>query len=281
VEVAASDDAAAAVPRPGGPVRRLFEAEHEFEYYPESGVLRLVATGVAAECVPANGLLRIFVHTGDPRALFLASHLFLTLPVLEILKNHDRFPVHASGVALRGHAVLFPGASGAGKSTLALACVRAGWEFLGDDVVLLRGSDGERLRLHAFPDEIDLTEQTVRIFPQLADAAPTTRRWPKHRISPLDIPRLRIAAAVPPAALVFPMRVAGPARLVPVSQDEALVALVPNVIRTERRVAQRHLDVLATLARTVPAYHLEIADPLAAPPLLLELLYPRSGTSGT
>lgn len=272
MELAASDDAAAAIPRPAGPVRRLFEAEHELEYYPEAGLLRLADTGVAAECDPASGVLRISVRADDQRALFLASHLFLTLPVLEILKRHERFAVHAAGVALRGHAVLFPGGSGAGKSTLALACVRAGWEFLGDDVVLLRGSDGERLRIHPFPDEIDLTEQTVRVFPQLAGAAPATRRWPKHRISPLDIPGLRIAGPVPPAALVFPMRVAGPARLVPVSPDEALVALVPNVIRTERRVAQRHLDVLATLARTVPAYHLEIADPLAAPSLLLGLI---------
>lgn len=257
-------------------MRRLFESQHELEYYPESGLLHLADTNIAAECDLANGVLRISVRADDQRAVFLASHLFLTLPLLEILKRHQRFAVHAGGVAIRGRAVLFPGVSGAGKSTLTLACVRAGWEFLGDDVVLIREVEDGRLRVHAFPDELDLTEESLRFFPELASTADATRRWPKHRISPLDLPRLRIAAETPPAALVFPMRVAGPARLVPVSADEAFVALVPNVIRTERRMAQRHLDVLATLARTVPAYHLEIADPRAAPSLLLDLIDPSS-----
>jgi hypothetical protein len=257
-------------------MRRLFEAEHELDYYPESGLLHLADANVAAECDPASGVLRISVRADDQRAVFLASHLFFTLPLLEILKRHERFAVHAAGVALHGQAVLLPGVSGAGKSTLALACVRAGWEFLGDDVVLLRESEGGHLRVHGFPDEIDLTEESLRFFPELAMTSAATSRWPKHRINPLDLPRLRLAAPVQPAALVFPMRVAGPARLGPVSADESLVALVPNVIRTERRVTQRHLDVLATLARTVPAYHLEIADPLAAPSLLLGLIDARA-----
>ncbi len=276
VELTASDNADAVIPRPQGPARSLFEAEHELEYYPESGLLYLADTNIVAECDLAGGVLRIAVRANDPRAVFLASHLFLTLPLLEILKRHERFAVHAGGVALRGRCVLFPGVSGAGKSTLVLACVRAGWDFLGDDLVLLRDSDGADLQVHGFPDEIDLTEESLRFFPELMATADATRRWPKHRISPLDVPHLRLASSVPPAALVFPLRVAGRARLVPVSADEALVALVPNVIRTERRTTQRHLDVLATLARTVPAYHLEIADPLAAPSLLLDLIDPSS-----
>lgn len=278
VELVGNDDASAVIRRPVGPVRRLFEAQHDLEYYPASGLLHFADAGVTAQCDPAAGVLRISVRSGDRRAAFLASHLFLTLPLLEILKRHDRFAVHAGGVALGGRAVLFPGASGAGKSTIALACVRAGWEFLGDDLVLLRENDDGRLLVHAFPDEIDLTEDSLRFFPELNIAETAARHWPKHGVSPLDVQGLRVAAAAPAAALVFPIRVAGPTRLVPVSADEALVALVPNVIRTEHRLAQRHLDVLATLARTVPAYRLQIADPLAAPLLVLGLVDRRRST---
>jgi hypothetical protein len=272
VELVGSDNPSAVIRRPVGPVRQLFEAQHDFGYYPASGLLHFADSGIAAQCDPEAGVLRISVRVGDQRAAFLASHLYLTLPLLEILKRHDRFAVHAGGVALGGRAVLFPGASGAGKSTIALACVRAGWELLGDDLVLLRENDDGRLRVHAFPDEIDLTEDSLRFFPELDIAASALRHWPKHGVSPLDIQGLRVAATASVAALVFPMRVAGPARLVPVSADEALVALVPNVIRTEHKMAQRHLDVLATLARSVPAYHLQIADPLAAPALVLGLV---------
>ena len=168
--------------------------------------------------------------------------------------------------------MLFPGLSGAGKSTIALACVQAGWEFLGDDVVLLREHDDGGLRAHPFPDEIDLTEDSLRFFPKLDIARAAATHWPKHRISPLDIRGLRVAAAARTAALVFPFRAEGRARLAPVSAGEALVALVPNVTRTERRIAQRNLDVLAALARSVPAYRLHIADPLAAPEVVLGLV---------
>jgi len=277
VELTASEDPTSVIPRPKGAVRRLFEAEHDLEYYPASGLLHLADDGVVAQCDPAAGVLRICVRANEVRAAVLASHLFLTLPLLEILKHHERFAVHAGGAALGAHAVLFPGDSGAGKSTIALACVRAGWEFLGDDLVLLRENDDGRLRVHAFPDEIDLTRDSLRFFPDLALVALATKHWPKHRVSPLDIAGLHVSPALPPAALVFPTRVAGAARLVPVTADESLVALVPNVIRTDRQVAQRHLDILATLARTVPAYRLEIADPLSAPSLLLGLFDRPSG----
>jgi hypothetical protein len=160
-----------------GPVRQLFEAQHDFGYYPASGLLHFADSGIAAQCDPEAGVLRISVRVGDQRAAFLASHLYLTLPLLEILKRHDRFAVHAGGVALGGRAVLFPGASGAGKSTIALACVRAGWELLGDDLVLLRENDDGRLRVHAFPDEIDLTEDSLRFFPELDIAASALRHW--------------------------------------------------------------------------------------------------------
>lgn len=46
-------------------------------------------------------------------------------------------PIHASAVAVDGHAVLILGASGAGKSTLALEMISRGADLVADDQVLL------------------------------------------------------------------------------------------------------------------------------------------------
>ncbi len=46
--------------------------------------------------------------------------------------------VHAAAVAGRADGVLLAGPGGAGKSTTALACLRAGWRYAGDDYVAVR-----------------------------------------------------------------------------------------------------------------------------------------------
>lgn len=272
VEIVADPAPDESLPAPAGRRRRLFEEAHALDYYPEAGLLRLVDVGVAAHCEAKTGTARILVRDADERAVHLGSHLFLSLCLFEILRARGRYPVHAAGVALDDRAVVLAGASGSGKSTLALACVRAGWAFLGDDVLLLRDEDrGAAVR--AFPDEIDLTDESIRFFPELArEIRPMpSRPWEKRHIRPVDVERLSVASQARPAALVFPTPAVGAARLSDMSPDEALIELIPNVVRTDTSIAQRHLDALAALARITPAYRLEIADPLAAPVLLAPL----------
>jgi hypothetical protein len=280
VEIVADPAPEVSLRTPAGRRRRLFEEAHELDYYPEARALRLVDVGVAALCDAAVGNVRILVRDDDQRAIHLASHLFFSLSLLEILRARGRYPVHAAGVALDGRAVLLAGASGVGKSTLALACARSGWTFLGDDVVLLHEDDPGGHAVHAFPDEIDLTDESLRFFPELdaMRASGGQRAWEKRHLRPVDIDWLRIVPRARPVALVFPARAPGVARLSPMSPDEALIELLPNVVRTDAGIAQRHLDTLAALARVTPAYRLEIADPLAAPGLLSALAAPSAGS---
>lgn len=273
VEIEAADDPAASLPRPPGPARRLFEPPHAFEYFADDDVVYLAEEGCVARCDAAAGTARVAVRTTDPRAAFLASHLMLSLPLLELLKRRGRYAVHAAGAAVGGRAALFAGPAGAGKSTLALACVRDGLAFLGDDVLFLEDAGGG-LTVHAFPDEIDVADPTLAFFPDLARAlagTPSPAGWPKRPVQPERHGALEIAWESEPAVLLFP-RVAEATALSPVSAADALVALVPNVIRTETAASQRHLDALGALARSCPAFRLEVGDPRQVPPLLRELL---------
>ncbi|MEY2879806.1 MAG: hypothetical protein RLZZ15_2186, partial [Verrucomicrobiota bacterium] len=78
------------------------------------------AAGAAPAAMPT-----LIAGTGMAAVLYQRGHLCL----------------HASAVAKDGRAILITGNSGAGKSTLATALLRAGYEFLSDDVCVLRARD--------------------------------------------------------------------------------------------------------------------------------------------
>jgi hypothetical protein len=83
----------------------------------------------------------------------------LEAAVLALLSCHDRHPVHAAAVALRGHAVLLAAPSGTGKSTLAYACHAAGLDLLGDDHVRVQLEP--TLRVWGWPTRVRLPAETA------------------------------------------------------------------------------------------------------------------------
>jgi len=195
----------------------------------------------------------------EPGTNWLVSHPFFTIPFIECLKRRDRYNLHASGICVDGRAILFPGASGSGKSTLSIGLARAGLSFLGDDMTFLTRA-GDRLRVLAFPDEIDVTEQTAGFFPELAFLLqrPKPAGWHKYQFLIEEVYPGSGVAECGPAALVFP-RIAGAPRSVlqPMSRDEALREILPNVLLTDAASAQAHLDALAELVRICACYRLE------------------------
>ena len=119
---------------------------------------------VRVACDPEGGQTSVSMADSAAEQLWLVTHPLFTLPLIESLKRRGRYSLHAAGVEINGKAVLFPGTSGSGKSTLALALLRAGCGFLGDDMLFLAYcQDG--LAVLAFPEAIDLTDRTVRLFP--------------------------------------------------------------------------------------------------------------------
>jgi hypothetical protein len=232
---------------------------------------------LAALAEPASGRARIAVRAPRPEDVWLLSHPLFTLPLAELAKRRGLFSLHAAGLSLGGRALVLPGTSGAGKSTLAVALAREGFGFLGDDTLFL-ALDGDRpggLRLLAFPDEVDLTDESADFFPDLAPhlTSPGHAGWKKRQLTAQRLAGGSVAWECAPGALVFP-RVAGrdESRLTPMSSDEALLELAPNVLLTEPRSSQAHFDALSTLAAASDCYRLETGRDLAAAALLLRSL---------
>jgi hypothetical protein len=222
-------------------------------------------------CDLARGHATVSLLQSKLDNLWLASHLMFTVPLIESLKRHGRYSLHAAGLCIDGRGLLVAGASGSGKSTLAVALLRAGFGFLGDDMLFLSpGRDG--LRALAFPDEIDLTDETARLFPELHYLLrlPKNHGWRKRQVRAEEVYEMKTVWECKPAVVVFPsIANAEKSVLKPIDRGEALLELVPNVLLTEARSSQAHLDALGQLVKESECYRLEAGRDFDALPILL------------
>jgi hypothetical protein len=218
-------------------------------------------------CDPGRGWARASAAGMEEEDLWSLSHPLFTLPLVELLKRRGLYGLHAGGVCRDGRALLLPGTSGSGKSTLTLALARAGFGFLGDDTLFLAARPGEGVRILAFPDEFDLTDQTVSFFPELVPLLGDAPRagWRKRQVRVERAYGAPVVWECEPAVMVFP-RVTGErmSELTPLSPGEALLELAPNVLLTEARSSQGHLDALAELVERSACHRLATGTDLAA-----------------
>jgi hypothetical protein len=85
-----------------------------------------------------------------------------------IIEQTDWCMAHAAAVGRDGRFLLLVGSGMAGKSTATLACVRAGWDYAGDDFVLLNPGRGLVAPLYS---SVRLRQSGAAEFQPLADAA--------------------------------------------------------------------------------------------------------------
>jgi hypothetical protein len=231
--------------------------------------------GVRALAKPGEGCASFSIVESEPVNLFMASHLMLTILLVEMLKRRGCYSLHAAGFNKDGKAILIPGTSGAGKSTLAITLLRSGFGYLSDDMVFLR-QHSEGLQVLGFPEDVDVSEQTIDFFPELhfLGRSPKAAGWSKRPVRADEIYGVELVCDARPGAIVFPqISATGTSLLRPIGADEALLEMVSNVLLTEGRSCQNHLNVLTELVSHTPCYRLETGRDFDRIPFLLgELL---------
>jgi hypothetical protein len=232
----------------------------EVRYHDRGDRLTIMCERAAVDAELAARTVAMRYATGRDDELALLAHPLFTLPLLELLKRTGRYSLHASCVAQGDRGLLIAGPSGSGKTTLSIALACAGLSFLSDDMVFL-DPGGPELVVLAFPDELDVTDDTARRFEGLAHL-PGRATWggrPKHQVRAEETLGAEILLRCRPGALVLPQLHDHVATTIePCSAAEALVELVPNVLLTEPTTTQHHLDALGLLARTTPVYRAQV-----------------------
>ena len=265
-----------AVRRPSGDVRPVYDPERGEVLYDDDTDLLYLAYGdrIRVVCDPIRGRTRVSVVQPSAADQWLLSHPMIGFPLIETLKRHGLYSVHAAGLTRNTRGLLVAGGSGSGKTTLAVALARAGFGFLGDDMLFLSTQGGD-LTVRSFPDEVDVTDSTAAFFPELWPLldCPPRPGWPKRSFRFDSVYGRSPVAACVPAGVVFP-RVAHVERssLEPMPSHEALLELAPNVLLTESRACQEHLDALARLTAETPCYRLATGNDFDALPALLGAL---------
>lgn len=252
---------------PPGEGRPVYDAPGtQVAYFEGVDQLYVEYRGVRLRCAPGTGLIRVSWPRGDAGEVWLAVHPLLTIALIEVLKRRGLYSLHAACAASGGAGLLVAGPSGAGKSTLSIALARAGWDFVADDLVFLTpGAAG--VEILGFPDEVDVTESTLAMFPELAPAArpPVVAGRAKSSLRVEESLGLRPRLRCRPAVLVLAgVADAGHSTLVPVGAAEALVELAPNVLLTESAAARAHLGALADLVDHTACYRLATGRDLDA-----------------
>ena len=227
--------------------------------------------GVRVLSRPELGCASFSIVESEPANLFMASHLMLTILFVEFLKRRGYYSMHAAGFCKNGKAILLPGGSGAGKSTLAITLLRSGFGYLSDDMVYLRW-DSRDLKVLGFPEDVDVTDETINFFPELASLqnAPKSVAWAKQSVRPDEIYAVEVTREARPGAIVFP-KISGKERsdVRLIDTDEAFREIIANLLLTEARSCQSHLNILTELVRQTPCYRLETGRDFDRIPALL------------
>jgi hypothetical protein len=273
---AATDSNQHAIKKPQGDGRPFYEIpKGEACYFTETDEVYIsFQDRVRALYKPRVGCVVVSTVESDPRNLFTASHLVLTILLVEILRRRGWYSLHAAGFSDNGRALLIPGTSGSGKSTLTVALLRAKFDYLSDDMVFLgRRADG--LAVRGLVEDVDVCDQTIGFFPELDFLlrSPKTEGFPKRQLRPEEVYGAKVVAEADPKALILP-RISGKESsvLTRITGDEAFLEIVPNVLLTEAHTSQGHLGALAELVKRAVCYRLDTGRDFSHIPIVLREL---------
>jgi hypothetical protein len=223
----------------------------------------------------------IWLSESTPGKHQLALNNVILYAVQAALRRAALYQFHAACV-LTGDdhkAILLVGDSGCGKSTLTATLVRAGWNFVTDDNLMLSdsaaGIEAWALRRYFTFDEPTLKSCNLMSFPE-AIGSRVPGKTEKFRFYARQAFPGKFVAHCLPAAILFPTLTREPlSRLEPLQQGDALARLIRQCpwATCDAAAAPLHLQALSKLARQTRSYTLFAGrDVFAAPASIPDLI---------
>lgn len=244
---------------------------------PSGQVLLCEAEGrLSAVADPAAGraAVRLDARGETPAALHVELLAGFTLASALLLGRLGRTLLHAGAiVAPGGRAWLLVGGTFSGKSTTCVNLIRAGWDYVADDHVVLRRA-GEGVEVEGWPRRFNLDH----------GYALGVSQGVRGRVDPEAFGPGRWVRAAPLGGLLFPrVQAELPTALEPMNAADALTGLL---LQSPWLLAdpETAVDVLALLERTarLPAFRLRLgADSYTNRARLTGVLRPAVGDGGS
>ena len=188
--------------------------------------------------------------------------------------NNDRKiqVIHAGLVSQHGQGVLFGAKSGSGKSTVSLACLRAGFDYVGEDFIGLETLRDRSFVGHSLYNSVFLETSHIARFPELSRFV--IRGAPHEEKGVVILSHVfpeRLARVATIRAVVLPRITGEPeSRLRPISKSQALLGLAPSSLIEIPSRGKEGFSRLAQLVERVPTYALELGHDLESIPRRME-----------
>lgn len=174
--------------------------------------------------------------------------------------------VHGGLVSMDGKGVLIAGPSGAGKSTVSLACLLAGWSYLGDDfaaVELLSNSNVAGYStygsFHVFPDHQQLFESVANAVEEILTD------YGKRAMFLAELFPDRLSALTNVHSIVLPRisAVREPV-LSPASATATISRVMPSTLLPETEGYANAFNRLTDIVSRLPRYWLDLGGDLGS-----------------
>jgi len=209
------------------------------------------------------------LHVSVVKYLF---HLALT----ELFRHRGLYTIHAAALERYGRGILISGNSGRGKTTSSISLLRSGFRYLSDDHPLIRDA-GMHVDILPFPTEINVTDETIALFPELRNASNHVIHAgsPKRSFYAEDLYTNVVGERCQPVVVLFPHVVDAPhSYLELLPKSRALEVLLPQALLVYNpEVARLEFQVLAKMVQHMDCYRLHFGrDILDLPNLITPLL---------
>ncbi len=217
-------------------------------------------------------------------------------PLFELIRQKKLYPHHSATTSYNNKGLLMPGKSGQGKTTLSLDLLSNGFDFLSDDRCFLReilseeseqsegifpSEESKQTEKYNHSGENHLSEKNtiiemfgfyepLRVFSSNVKHIDTLKEFTekstdssvKYELDIKEIYEDKILEKCILAGILFPQWSPGsPSQLVPMSETEALVELLPlSMVCFDAASTREHFEFSAKLVKKYPSAKLFMGD---------------------
>lgn len=203
----------------------------------------------------------------------LSSTIFM-LVLNQLLKSKNYFPIHCSTIERHGKGILLPGFSGSGKTTSCIALIRNGFGFLSDDRPILWRNKKGLLEILSFPEDINITQKTANLFPELSDSKfiKSNQGTLKKSFNAENIyPDSQKDRCYPNVILYPEISYRKKCFLEKISKSDALSLFLPHsMLVFDKETSKKHFDILFDLIMSSDTYRLKLGTDILDLPDLVE-----------